>query len=88
MEQIIVIFLTKKNNNNSAKLLISTSMISNLSLYIKESYNELLNKVTWPTFLSLQSSTIVVLIASLIIALIIFIMDAISKNVLDLIYPG
>jgi len=63
-------------------------MLSNLSLYIKESYNELLNKVTWPTFASLQSSTIVVLIASLIIALIIFIMDAISKNILDLIYPG
>jgi len=63
-------------------------MISNLSLYIKESYNELLNKVTWPTFPSLQSSTIVVLIASLIIALIIFVMDAISKNILDLIYPG
>jgi len=63
-------------------------MISNLSLYIKESYNELLNKVTWPTFSSLQSSTIVVLIASLIIALIIFVMDAISKNILDLIYPG
>ena len=63
-------------------------MLSNLSLYIKESYNELLNKVTWPTFASLQSSTIVVIIASIIIALIIFIMDAISKNVLDLIYPG
>ena len=63
-------------------------MLSNLSLYIKESYNELLNKVTWPTLPSLQSSTIVVIIASIIIALIIFVMDAISKNVLDLIYPG
>ena len=63
-------------------------MLSNLSLYIKESYNELLNKVTWPTLASLQSSTIVVIIASIIIALIIFVMDAISKNVLDLIYPG
>ncbi len=63
-------------------------MLSNLSLYIKESYNELLNKVTWPTLASLQNSTIVVIIASIIIALIIFVMDAISKNVLDLIYPG
>ncbi len=63
-------------------------MLSNLSLYIKESYNELLNKVTWPTLASLQNSTIVVIIASIIIALIIFLMDAISKNVLDLIYPG
>jgi len=69
-------------------LFIPTSMLSNLSLYIKESYNELLNKVTWPTFPSLQSSTIVVLIASIIIALIIFVMDAISKNILEVIYPG
>ena len=32
--------------------------------YIKESYNELVNKVTWPTFPQLQSSTIVVMVAS------------------------
>lgn len=55
-------------------------------LYIKESYNELLNKVTWPTWSSLTSSTIVVLVASLIFALIIFVMDLISKGVLDFIY--
>ena len=29
--------------------------------YVKESYNELVNKVTWPTFPQLQSSTIVVM---------------------------
>ncbi len=57
-----------------------------LVLYVKESYNELLNKVTWPTWSSLTSSTIVVLIASLIFALIIFVMDLISKGVLDFIY--
>ena len=55
-------------------------------LYIKESYNELLNKVTWPSWANLQSSTVLVLIASLILALIIFVMDLISKNALDLIY--
>ena len=32
--------------------------------YVKESYNELVNKVTWPTFLQLQNSTIVVMVAS------------------------
>ncbi len=56
-------------------------------LYVKESYNELVNKVTWPALPTLQSSTILVLIASLIIALIIFVMDLISKQTLDLIYP-
>jgi preprotein translocase subunit SecE len=57
-----------------------------LKLYVIESYNELVNKVTWPTWSNLQSSTIVVLIASVILALIIFVMDIISKTVLDQIY--
>jgi len=47
-------------------------------LYVKESYNELLHKVTWPSFQDLLSSTTVVLIASAIIALIILIMDIFS----------
>lgn len=59
-----------------------------LTLYVKESYNELVNKVTWPNMASLQSSTVLVLVASLIIALIIFVMDLISKQSLDLIYPA
>jgi preprotein translocase subunit SecE len=57
-----------------------------LKLYIVESYNELVNKVTWPSWASLQSSTILVLVASLIIAIVIFFMDLISKQALDLIY--
>ena len=57
-----------------------------LRLYIRESYNELVNKVTWPSWANLQSNTVVVIIASLILALIIFVMDAISKGVLDQIY--
>ena len=57
-----------------------------LIISIKESYNELLNKVTWPSFPNLLSSTTVVLIASAIIALIILIMDAISKQVLEIVY--
>jgi preprotein translocase subunit SecE len=43
--------------------------------YIIESYEELVHKVTWPTWSELQSSSILVLIASVIIALIIFLMD-------------
>ena len=55
--------------------------------YIKESYNELVNKVTWPTWSSLLSNTRLVLVASLIIALIIFLMDAVSSFILtDTIY--
>ena len=57
-----------------------------LVLYIKDSYNELINKVTWPTWPNLQSSTVLVIVASIILALIIFVMDAISRTALDLIY--
>ena len=61
-------------------------MDNKIILYIKESYNELINKVTWPSWANLYSSTIVVLVASLILALIIFLMDVVSKGVLDQIY--
>ena len=57
-----------------------------LKLYIIESYNELVNKVTWPSWSSLQSSTILVLIASVIISLIIAVMDGISNTVIQAIY--
>ena len=55
-------------------------------LYLKESYNELVHKVTWPTWNSLLSSTRLVLVASLIIALLILVMDVISKQVVGIIY--
>ena len=55
-------------------------------MYIKESYNELVHKVTWPTWANLQGSTIAVLVASLILSLIIFLMDSISNGLLTFIY--
>lgn len=51
--------------------------------YFRESYNELVNKVTWPTIGELQSTTIVVLVASLVIALVIYIMDLFSNLLLQ-----
>jgi len=43
--------------------------------YIKEAYDELIHKVSWPTWAELQSSAVVVSIASLVIALVVFVMD-------------
>ena len=57
-----------------------------LKIYFKESYNELVNKVTWPTMPNLLSSTRLVLVASIIMALLIFLMDVISKGILDQVY--
>jgi preprotein translocase subunit SecE len=51
--------------------------------YFRESYNELVNKVTWPPLSELQSTTIVVLVASIVIALVIYLMDIISNLLLQ-----
>jgi preprotein translocase subunit SecE len=57
-----------------------------LKLYFQEAFNELIHKVSWPTWSELQNSAIVVMVASLIIALIIFVMDYSFQNLMDLIY--
>ena len=54
--------------------------------YFEESYTELVHKVSWPTWKELQSSSLVVLIASLIIALVIFLMDISLEGILKFIY--
>ncbi len=61
--------------------------MESLKLYVRESYNELVNKVTWPNLPTLQQTTVVVIVASLIFSLLIFIMDGVWKNLLnELIY--
>lgn len=57
-----------------------------IKFYVLESYNELINKVTWPTWPNLYGNTIVVIVASLIFALLIVLMDVISKGTLTQIY--
>ncbi|MBE9511832.1 MAG: preprotein translocase subunit SecE [Bacteroidetes bacterium] len=54
--------------------------------FFKDAYNELLHKVSWPTWGELQSSSVVVMIASLIIAMVIFIMDYSFENIMGFIY--
>jgi len=54
--------------------------------YVRESYLELSTKVTWPTWAELQSSAIVVLVASLNIGLIIFVMDFLSQGLMNTLY--
>ncbi|MDR0811546.1 MAG: preprotein translocase subunit SecE [Paludibacter sp.] len=56
--------------------------------YIRESYNELVHKVSWPTRAELTSSAVVVLIASVILAIVVWLMDSgfeiLMKNVYKL----
>jgi preprotein translocase subunit SecE len=62
--------------------------MAKVSEYIKESYIELTQKVTWPTWRELQSSAVLVLIAALIIAMIILVMDQSLNFVLHQFYTS
>ena len=62
--------------------------MANVSEYIKESYIELVEKVTWPTWRELQSSAILVLIATVIIALIVAGMDQVIGGALKYFYSS
>lgn len=58
-----------------------------ISNYVKESYSELVNKVSWPTLQEVTNSSVIVLTASVIIAIIILIMDlAFGSALMPLIY--
>jgi preprotein translocase subunit SecE len=60
--------------------------MSKIGAYIKESYTELVEKVSWPTREELQSSVIVVMVAVLIISVVIFVMDFAFQSVMNLFY--
>ena len=54
--------------------------------YLKESYAELTKKVSWPTWDKLQNSAIVVMVASAILAVVIFAIDKVIETAMKLIY--
>jgi len=53
---------------------------------IKESYQELVHKVSWPTRNELAQSSVVVLIASIILALIVWLMDTCFESIMTFVY--
>lgn len=61
-------------------------MFENITKYCKDSYEELVHKTTWPSFKELTGSAVVVLIASLCIALVVFAMDSVFQAVMGSIY--
>ena len=55
--------------------------------YFKEVYDELVHKTSWPTMQELGNSVVVVSIASLIIAFIVFLMDALFNLGMSVMFP-
>ena len=60
--------------------------MANIGSHFREAYEELVHKVTWPTWEELQQTTVIVLVALVIITLIIFGMDFVSERVLKFLY--
>ena len=62
--------------------------MSSFTSLIKESWVEVTENVTWPKFTDLQSSSVLVLVASLIFALLVGVVDLAFKSGLDLFYTS
>ena len=60
--------------------------MNKIQTYFKDSYNELTEKVTWPNWQQLQQSTMIVLVATIIITAIVWVLDFGSSSALKFIY--
>ena len=60
--------------------------MSKFGNYVQEAYDELIHKVTWPSWEELQQTTIIVLVALGLVTAVIFGMDFVAENVLTFIY--
>ena len=49
--------------------------MSKIRTYFQDTYHEMVNNVTWPTWKELQNNTILVVVSSVLISLVIFLMD-------------
>lgn len=54
--------------------------------YCKDSYSELVHNTTWPNRRELMHSAIVVLIASIIIAIVVFAEDTLFEKIMNFVY--
>ena len=60
--------------------------MKNLIRYFKESYSELVHKVSWTPVKELQSLAITVMVASLIFAVVVLAMDLSFENIMKVVY--
>ena len=63
-----------------------TYNMNKIGTYFQESFKELTEKVTWPTWPQLQQSTMIVLGATIVITFIVLGMDFVASNGMKFIY--
>jgi preprotein translocase subunit SecE len=54
--------------------------------YVKDSYKELTEKVTWPNWSELQQSTMIVLVTTILLSVVVWVMDFIAGGALNFLY--
>ncbi len=57
-----------------------------LKAYLKDVYDEMVNKVSWPSWDELQVQALVVVIATTIIAIVVLFLDITFKGIMQAIY--
>ena len=62
--------------------------MNKITTYFRDSYKELTEKVTWPTWTQLQQSTMIVLVATLVITALVSLMDFAAGGALKFIYDN
>jgi preprotein translocase subunit SecE len=76
-----------RNNSSVNHAGISNQRIMNkFFTFLRDSYEELMDRVSWPKWSSLQQSTMIVIGATLLIIAIVALMDLIANNALKFIY--
>ena len=60
--------------------------MNKIGIYFRDSYKELMEKVSWPTWTQLQQSTMIVLVATLLITALVSAMDFAAGGALKFIY--
>ena len=60
--------------------------MNKITTYFRESYKELSEKVSWPTWIQLQQSTMIVLVATLVITALVSLVDFAAGGALKFIY--
>lgn len=60
--------------------------MNKITTYFRDSYKELTEKVTWPNWAQLQQSTMIVLVATLVITALVSLMDLGAGGLLKLVY--
>jgi preprotein translocase subunit SecE len=60
--------------------------MANIKTYLQDTYVELVEKVSWPTRQELMNSAVIVMVATFMIALVVFGMDIVLKFIMEAIY--